>query len=83
MLQRQYFFGSWGEEDYRNGYLSEIREYSLYVCILSNSECMTPKQISQKVALDLMSIAEEDLYYADLLYNQGRIIKKYALKKPE
>jgi hypothetical protein len=88
MLQRQYFFGRLeineeGEEIYKAGFLSEMREYSLYVDVISDTEYFTPKKISKDAALALKHIAEEDLYYTDLLYNKGEIIKKYTIKKPD
>ena len=86
-LQRQYFFGRIeiidGEEIYETGVLSEIREYSLYVDLVSDNELLTPKNIPEDNTLALMKIAEEDLYYTDLLYNGGKLIKKYNLQKPE
>lgn len=88
MLQRQYFFGRLeitddGEEVYKAGFLSEMREYSLYVDVISDTEYFTPKKIPKDTTLALKLIAEEDLYYTDLFYNKERIIKKYNLKKPD
>ncbi len=88
MLQRQYFFGrlevnEQGEEIYKAGFLSEMREYSLYVDVISDIEYNTPKKIPKDNTLALKQIAEEDLYYTDLFYNKGRIIKKYNIKKPD
>ena len=87
MLQRQYFFGRLeinenGEEIYKAGVLSELREYSLYVDIFDDNTFLTPKKIPEDNTLSLRKIAEEDLYYTDLLYNEGRIIKKYNIMKP-
>lgn len=88
MLQRQYFCGRLeitdeGEEVYKAGFLSEMREYSLYVDVISDTEYFTPKKIQKDTTLALKLIAEEDLYYTDLFYNKERIIKKYNLKKPD
>jgi AbiV family abortive infection protein len=88
MLQRQDFFGRLEtneerEEIYKAGFLSEMREYSLYVDVISDTEYFTPKKISKDVALALKHIAEEDLYYTDLFYNKGEVIKKYTIKKPD
>jgi len=88
MLQRQYFFGrlevnEQGEEIYKVGFLSEMREYSLYVDVISDTKYFTPKNIPKDNTLALKQIAEEDLYYTDLFYNKGRIIKKYNIKKPD
>lgn len=88
MLQRQYFFGRLeineeGEEIYKAGFLSEMREYSLYVDVISNTEYFTPKKISKGAALALKDTTEEDLYYTDLFYNKEKIIKKYNLRKPD
>ncbi len=88
MLQKQYFFGrlevnEQGEEIYKAGFLSEMREYSRYVDVISDIEYNTPKKIPKDNTLALKQIAEEDLYYTDLLYNKGRIIKKYNIKKPD
>lgn len=88
MLQRQYFFGrleinEQGEEIYKTGFLSELREYSLYVDVISDTDYFTPKKITKDITLALKQIAEEDLYYTDLFHNKGRIIKKYNIKKPD
>ena len=88
MLQRQNFFGRLeitdeGEEIYKTGFLSEMREYSLYVDVISDTEYFTPKKIPNDNTLALKLIAEEDLYYTDLIYNKERIIQKYNLKKPD
>ena len=84
MLQRQYFFGRLeinedGEETYKAGFLSELREYSLYVDVLDDNTFLTPKKIPEENTSSLIEIAEEDLYYTDLLYNEGKIIKKYNI----
>ncbi len=87
MLQRQYFFGrleinEHGKEIYKAGFLSEMREYSLYVDVTSDTDYLTPNKILKDHALALKEIAEEDLYYTDLYHNKGKIIERYQITKP-
>lgn len=87
MLQRHYFFGrlevdDQGEEIYKVGHLSELREYSLYVDVINDNEYFTPKNIPEDNTISLKKIVEEYLYYTDLYYNKSRIIKKYQIIKP-
>jgi len=80
---RNNLYGLYGLPSKYKGYLTELRQYSIYVDIPNPNEILTPAMFDMDLVKIYLEIVKENLYYMDSFRNNAKIIKKFNIDEPK
>lgn len=79
---RDFYYGRHENECYIPGHLQKWRERALYIGIDASGKVTGPFEITEVMVMEYYQVVWQNLYYADRLINEGRLVERLGLKKP-